>query len=65
MELPQIKICDTHKKELSNLFKVTPQAIRQILKYRSNSVKAQAVRKKAKSILEKEAKKVVTKMSAN
>lgn len=58
LELPRIELSEGRKKELATKFKCTTQAVRNALKYQSDSDQARAIRKAAKSILLKDAKNI-------
>lgn len=57
IELPEINISPEHKKEIAKKKGVTTQAVRNALKYHSNSLAAQEIRTEAIAVLQNEAKK--------
>lgn len=58
MEKNRIEIAVTHKKELVNDFRTTMTTVQQSLDYYNNSILAQSIRRKAKSLLIAEAAKI-------
>lgn len=56
----QIEVGAKHKRKLQKEFKRTAQGVRDALAYRNNSKVAQAIRKRAKELLQQEITKVET-----